>query len=288
MPGDRRITHDVSHVGPGATIKALLTAQATDVASLDRELLLAHATGRDRSFLRAHPEYVPHAAEAVHYRALVDRRADGEPLAYLTGHREFWGLRLTVTPAVLVPRPETELLVELAVARLSSGCRILDLGTGTGAIALALAAERPDCEIWALDRAEDALRVAHRNAQRLALDVHLVAGDWLEAIRGPFHVIVSNPPYVAAADPALEVSVAAHEPHAALHAGPDGLDALRTIIADAPLALGDDGWLIVEHGYAQGAAVRALMQSRGFGDIETHRDLAELERATLACWRPDR
>jgi release factor glutamine methyltransferase len=252
-------------------------------ARLDAELLLAHALGVSRASLYAHAEDEP--SDAVHdaFLRLADERMRGVPVAYLVGHREFWSLDLVVTPAVLVPRPETESLVELALERLErdTDALVADLGTGSGAIALAIARERPHSRIVATDRSEAALDVARGNARRLAIaNVAFAAGDWYEALAERFDVIVSNPPYVAAGDPHLEGDVR-HEPVPALVAGTDGLDALRRIVAGAPRHLRAGGSLLVEHGFDQGDAVRRLFRESGFLDVETARDAGGRERVTL-------
>jgi release factor glutamine methyltransferase len=256
--------------------------------ALDAEVLLAHVLGRTRSHLHARPDMPVADADAAAYRHLVEQRATGTPLAYLVGEREFWSLPLAVSPAVLIPRPETELLVELALSRLAPQSSVLDLGTGSGAIALALAHDRPDCKIYASDLSPAALSVAATNACRLALRVDFVCCRWFAGLRARFDVIVSNPPYVAANDPHLAAPSLAAEPALALVAGADGLAALRTIVAGAGARLHDGGWLILEHGAAQGAAVRDLLAHAGFTGIATERDLAGHERATLARWRDTR
>lgn len=257
-------------------------APASPTADLDAQLLLAHVLGISRARLAADPARPLGAAQVEALAALARRRLGGEPIAYLTGKREFWSLDLEVTPAVLVPRPETELVVERALAELSAiRCpAVLDLGTGSGAIALAIARERPDAVVTAVDLDAAALAVAERNATRLGIgNARFLRGSWYEAAGSALqHAIVSNPPYVAEGDPAL--AALAHEPRAALVAGADGLDALRAICAGAPARLVAGGVLIVEHGATQGAAVRALMAHSGLTGAITHRDLAGHERAT--------
>ncbi len=255
---------------------------------LDAELLLAHVFSGPRAHLRSHPEE-PAGGRAAEYRALIERRALGTPLAYLTGTREFWSLPLAVTPAVLVPRPETELLVEraLAVRRVPQG-RVADLGTGSGAVALALASERPHWQVTATDLSVDALAVARANAAQLALTgIDFRLGSWFAPLAGErFDLIVSNPPYVAADDPALADPVLAHEPRLALTPGPDALACLRTIARDAPRHLNHGGWLLLEHGAAQGAALRHELVLAGFRYVRSHRDLAGHERITEGQYDP--
>jgi len=250
-------------------------ARSTDERR-DRELLLAHVLGQNRAFLYAHPEAMV-CNERI--ESLLGRRERGEPIEYLTGTKEFWSLALEVTPAVLIPRPETELVVELARACVSEGQRVLDVGTGSGAIALAIASERPRCRVTASDTSIAALEVARRNAERLSIDVRFVESDWFAAIDGEFDVIVSNPPYIAMDDPHL--SVLAYEPREALVSGRDGLVALRRVISGAPAHLETSGALIVEHGNTQCIAVRELFERAGFAGVATHRDLAGHERVTL-------
>ncbi len=257
-------------------------AGVSDSPRLDAELLLAHALARPRSHLRAHPEAQAGAAQEEFFRELLAARLRGEPIAYLTGEREFWSLPLKVTPAVLVPRPETELLVEQLLQHVAAdaGAEILDLGTGSGAIAIALAHERRRWRITAVDRSAAALQVAESNAAALGLsNVEFRQGDWFEAVSGRrFHAVVSNPPYVAEGDPHLEDL--RFEPRAALTSGPDGLRDIRTIIAGTPQHLHAGGILLLEHGVAQGEAVRALLARHGFVQVETLRDLAGHERVS--------
>jgi len=262
-----------------------LADRAGDGARAEAEILLAHCLGCDRTALWARPETAVPSAVAAACRALARRRAAGEPVAYLVGHRGFWTLELEVTPAVLIPRPETELLVEQVLAAFPADApvRLVDLGTGSGAIALAVAAERPCWEILATDAAADALAVARRNAARLGLvAVAFRLGDWAQAFRPGerFSVIVSNPPYVAEGDPHLVEGDLPWEPRAALVAGPDGLDAIRRLAATAPAHLAPGGWLLLEHGADQGAAVRAILAGAGLDAVHTVRDLAGLERVS--------
>lgn len=248
------------------------------LAPIDAQVLLAFVVGRDRSWLVAHRDDVLSRDHLETYNALTRRRRDGEPVAYLTGMREFWGLPLRVTTDVLIPRPETETLVELALARLpvDADVRVLDLGTGSGAIALALAHERPRARVIATDASPAALDVALANAERLSIhNVTFVASDWYGAVGSePFNLIVSNPPYIAGGDPHLAEGDVRFEPASALTPGGDGLDALRAIIDGASARLVSGGTLLVEHGYDQREAVAALLQVAGFTRLITARDLA--------------
>jgi release factor glutamine methyltransferase len=265
---------------------ALAGAAAVLGTRLDAELLLAHVLGASRAGVVARDERELTPEEQGDFELLLGRRLAGEPLAYLTGTKEFWSLELEVTRDVLVPRPETELLVEWGLSCLPGPApRVLDLGTGSGAIALAIARERPGASIVATDISAAALAVARRNARRLRLaNVELLHGAYFEPLadRAPgdaaFAAILSNPPYVAAGDPHL--AALGFEPAGALVSGRDGLEALRAIVAGAPRHLQPGGWLLVEHGGAQGAAVRALFAQAGFDAVETRRDLAGHGRAT--------
>jgi len=249
--------------------------------ALDAEVLLAHVLAMDRGRLRARDAQPCPPAALARFRELVARRALGEPVAYLTGSKGFRDLELEVGPGVLIPRPETELLVELAL-RLCAGLdapAVLDVGTGSGAIALALARECPGATVVAVDVSPEALVVARRNAKRAGIaNVAFVRGRWLDAIAGRFDVIVSNPPYVAAGDPHL--SALAHEPVIALVPGPSGLEAIEALLARAPGQLARGGWLLVEHGSAQGGAVRRMFRQARLEEVGTFRDLAGLERVT--------
>ena len=254
-------------------------------ARFDAELLLGHALGRDRAWLYAHANDVVDAPQRERFAALCAERARGVPVAQLLGRRGFWTLDLGVTADTLVPRPETELLVESGLARIPAGAawRIADLGTGTGAIALSLALERPRCQVTATDSSTAALAVARGNAQRHGIaNVEFVHGDWLAPLHGRrFELIASNPPYIAEGDPHLRQGDLRFEPLQALASGRDGLDALRTIAAGAAALLVPGGWLLLEHGHAQGAAVRELLASGGFIDVETALDLEQRERVSM-------
>jgi release factor glutamine methyltransferase len=255
-------------------------------ADLDAAVLLAHVLGRSRTWLFAHAE-VPVAADCgARFAALIERRAAGEPIAYLSGSKSFWTLELTVGPAVLVPRPETELLVERALALLPlENVRAVDLGTGSGAIALALASERPLWRVTATDLSAQALALARANAFALGRELELLEGDWLKCLPGrSFELIVSNPPYVPAEDPALAGLGVRYEPRLALEAGADGMEHLRRIARDAPRHLVPGGWLLLEHGEHQARGVRDELVARGFAQVRSHRDLAGHERMTEGEW----
>lgn len=270
-------------------VAALLADSCSDPEGRrEAEILLACALGRGRAWLRAHPDCRPTPEETDRFATMWRRRTAGEPVAYIVGRREFWSLDLEVGPAVLIPRPETELLVELALAALPADrpCRVADLGTGSGAVALAIAAGRPRAVVVAVDIAAAAVALARANAERLSLaNLSFVVSDWFSALGGErFDLVVSNPPYVAAGDPHLGRGDLRFEPRRALVAGEDGLDALRAIAAAAPDHLQPGGHLLVEHGCDQGAAVRDLMAGRGLTGVGTGRDLAGLERVTYGVW----
>jgi release factor glutamine methyltransferase len=278
------------------TLAALLAgardrlAGTSESARLDSEVLLAAALGRPRSYLYTWPEHCPGEKTIRGFEALVEARVGGQPVAYLTGEKEFWSLTLKITPETLIPRPETELLVELALPRLPAhgGCTVLDLGTGSGAVALALARERPAARVVAVDNSGPALVVAGENATRHGLDnIRFVQGSWLMAVSTNVcaHAIVANPPYVASGDPHLGRGDPRFEPRSALVAGRDGLRHLEVIVAEAPGRLRPGGWLLLEHGYEQGGAVRGLMKDRRLTEIVTHEDLGGRERVTVGCWR---
>ena len=267
--------------------------QAQGLDRLDAQMLLLLALERDpndRAWLLAHDQDTLPPAAATRLNASAKRRLGGEPLAYIQGEKAFYGLRLQVDERVLVPRPDTEVLVEWSLAALDSmpaATRFLDLGTGSGAIALAVKSQRPAVQVTATDASEPALAVASSNAQRLGLPITFQAGPWLQAVSGlRFDVIASNPPYIAEGDkhlPALH-----REPISALTSGHDGLDDLRTLIATAPDALGAGGWLLLEHGHDQAAAVQALLSARGFGQVNSRTDLAGIQRCTGGQWPEQR
>lgn len=255
-----------------------------DSARTDAELLLAHALRQSRSWLYAHSDDELGGDQAHGFRALLERRRRGEPVAQILGVREFWSLPLLVTPDTLIPRPETELLVELALQRIAPGSplRVLDLGTGTGAIALAIAKERPQAEVTAIDADPRTLLVAKKNAARLGLDrVHFLLGNWFSAVRDErYDVIVSNPPYIADDDPHLKQGDLRFEPRSALASGIDGLDALRQIAGEAPRHLRAGGCVLLEHGLDQGPAVRALLAASGFTEVTTQADMEGRDRVS--------
>ena len=287
------------------TVEACLRqAQSHGLEKVDGQILLLHSLQRtlhDRAWLMAHDSDSLTPAQSAAWHEALQRRLQGEPVAYITGLKDFFGLTLAVDARVLDPRPDTETLVEWALTCLpefkpesrsestpapSNGSpRILDLGTGSGAVALALQHTRPDATVWAVDASEDALAVARANAASLQLGVQFIASDWLNAVdvqhTGRFDLIVSNPPYVAEGDPHL--AALTHEPLQALTSGPDGLDDIRQIIAQAPTFLSPGGWLLLEHGWDQAAPVQALLREAGFEQVQSRRDLSDIERCTGAA-----
>ena len=276
------------------TLQELLTkatalfGSVSPTPRLDAEVLLAHALGWDRSHLLAHADEAAEAQTARLFETLIAARMRGEPIAYLTSKREFWSLSLKVTPATLIPRPETELLVEQALERvpISAAWPILDLGTGSGAIALALASELPACKLIATDASVGALDIARTNAEALGItNVEFITGDWFAPLAGRrFRLIVSNPPYVEDADAHLAEGDVRFEPRSALASGADGLTDLRRIIAGASAHLETGASLLLEHGWRQGEAVRELLREAGFRSVTTYSDLAGHERVSAGVW----
>ncbi|MBU1284462.1 MAG: peptide chain release factor N(5)-glutamine methyltransferase [Gammaproteobacteria bacterium] len=270
-----------------ATIESLLNhAELPDSPTprLDAELLLAHALGKSRSYLHTWPERELDAPQLERYQAAITRRQAGEPVAYILGQQGFWSLELEVAAHTLIPRPDTELLVETVLALLpATPAALLDLGTGTGAIALALASERPAWRLTGVDRVPEAVALAERNRARLKLsNANFAESHWFSALVGQrFQLIVSNPPYIAADDRHLAEGDVRFEPSSALVAGADGLDDIRLIIQQAPDYLEAGGWLLLEHGFDQAVAVRELLSARGFSALESRRDLGGHERISL-------
>lgn len=265
------------------TLKAALEEASAAIGRLDAQVIMAHLLGVDRAYLAAHPMRVLSETEDARVDSLVARRALGHPVAYLLGSREFYSRDFEVSPDVLIPRPETETLVAAALERLAAGAgprAVLDLGTGSGAIAVTVAGERPGFAVTATDRSEAALGVARRNAARHGCTVELLAGPWFAPVAGRrFDAVLSNPPYVAAGDPHLAEGDLRFEPPDALADGsPDGLGSIREIVAGAPGHLNPGGWLLLEHGYDQAGAVASLLAAAGFEDIVSIADLAGIPR----------
>ena len=253
-------------------------------ARLEAQILLCRALGQPRSYLISHDRDPLSLEQAAAFDALIERRLKGEPIAYILGEREFYSLNFKTTPAVLIPRPETELLVELALARIPANRprRVLDLGTGSGSVAITLALHRPLTEVVAVDQSTAALAIARENAQSLgARNIRFIQSNWYGALSGEkFDLIVSNPPYIAAADPHLAQGDVRFEPIAALAAGSEGLDDIRLIVKDAPAHLNPSGWLLFEHGYDQAEACRELLIQAGFAQVASCNDLAGIPRVT--------
>jgi len=267
-----------------ALLKSAIEQIGGDSPRLDAELLLSHVTGLGRTSFRAWPEreVVPDQAQA--FRELVAERVKGLPIAYLLGQQEFWSLPLKVSPSTLIPRPDTECLVETALELpLPDNARVLDLGTGTGAIALALASEKPRWQIMASDRVEEAVELARENSRSLQLPITVVQSHWFDQIpESGFDLLISNPPYIPASDGHLHEGDVRFEPPSALVAGDDGLDDIRLLVAEGLKHLNPDGWMLLEHGYDQGEAVRNLFAAAGWRNIETRRDYGGNDRMTLA------
>jgi release factor glutamine methyltransferase len=275
------------------TIATALKIFQAEIDPIDARVLLQHTLKTNRAHLAAHPEQALGEIEQQQFENLVSRRKNGEPVAYIVGEREFFGLSFKVTPAVLIPRPETELLVEQALMRLPEhrSAHVLDLGTGSGAIAISIAKHRPNVRVTAVDASEAALTIASENAQCLlgnrAAAVQFIHSDWFSHVPNePYDLIVSNPPYVADDDPHLVQGDLRFEPHQALAAGPHGLSALAHIARNAAPRLALGGWLLLEHGYDQGNACNELMTAASFAHVATHQDLAGIDRVTVGQY-PD-
>ena len=284
---DYLLRHGNSNMSPllqQTTIAQALQQARPDIDATDARMLLQSALNVSHAHLIAHPSQELALEQAQQFYSLAARRATGEPVAYLVGEREFYSLNFKVTPAVLIPRPETELLVDLALERVSTDrpCKVLDLGTGSGAVAITIAKHRPLASITAVDSSAAAMVIAKMNAEHLvATNVRMLAGDWFSGVAGDeFDLIVSNPPYVADGDPHLEQGGLRFEPHTALTAGSDGLDCIRCIITAAPAHLIAGGWLLLEHGYDQAAACRQLLSKAGFDEVFSHPDLAGTMRVS--------
>jgi release factor glutamine methyltransferase len=257
--------------------------QTSPSPRIDADCLLQQVLQKDRAWLRSHDDVILDDAQLAAFEAALERRISGEPVAYITGQRGFWSLDLEVGPATLIPRPDTELIVEWALELIpvDAPWRVADLGTGSGAIALAVKKERPCCAVTAVDASPAALAMASANASRLRLEVSCVQGDWFAALdHGEFDLVLANPPYIAADDPHLVRGDLRFEPRSALVADEQGLADLRRIIEAAPSHIRKGGWLLLEHGYDQGEAVRALLTRQGFTEVVTRRDLGGLERAS--------
>ena len=254
-------------------------------ARLEAQVLLGRALGVAKSYLIAHSDEALTPEQLAQYQSLIERRLKGKPIAYILGEREFYSLNFKVTPAVLIPRPDTELLVELALTHTPQNqpCQVLDLGTGSGVVAISIAKHRPQASVTAVDQSLDALAVARENATTLAAsNIVFTHSDWYSALAGKkFDVIVSNPPYIEANDLHLKQGDLRFEPISALASGEDGLDSLRHIIGQAHAHLLPHGWLLFEHGYNQAAKCRALLVEHGFKQVESKRDLSGIERVTL-------
>ena len=273
---------------PSLTCEALLKSAVEQIGGdsprLDAELLLSHVTGLGRTSFRAWPEREVPTEQAEPFMNLVAQRASGQPIAYLLGEQEFWSLPLKVSSSTLIPRPDTECVVEAALSlELPANARVLDLGTGTGAIALALASEQPGWQIMASDRVEEAVALARENSQQLGLSITVVQSHWFDQIpAGSFDLLISNPPYIPASDRHLKEGDVRFEPESALVAGEDGLDDIRLLVTEGLDWLNLNGWMLLEHGYDQGEAVRDLFAKAGWRNIETRKDYGGNDRMTLA------
>lgn len=284
MPSQHSVEQTLKHAAQQ------LIESGSDSPSLDAAVLLCHALDKPRSFLLTWPEKILSAEQLADFNALLIRRCQGEPVAYIMGEREFWSLQLKVSPSTLIPRPDTERLVEVALEKASENQGdILDLGTGTGAIALALASELPQRQVWGVDLKPDAQLLAQSNAARLAIpNTRFLSGSWFEPIPDgtKFALIVSNPPYIEKEDPHLTQGDVRFEPLSALVADDNGLADIRHIATQAPQFLMSQGWLLFEHGFEQGTAVRELLVSLGYDNVATYKDYGDNDRVTIGQYSP--
>lgn len=280
----------------GESIQTLLKnsvtrlSQTSDTPHLDAEVLLCHCLSKNRSYLRAWPEHHPSEVQSLQFWTLIEQRCLGEPIAYLTGQREFWSRAFMVSPAVLIPRPDTELLIELSLQHLPSNqaCKIIDLGTGSGILAITLAAERPLADVIATDISTSALNIAKKNAQQLAVgNLRFLISDWFDTVtESNFDLVISNPPYIAADDPHLQQGDVRFEPESALISHEEGLKDIRLLAEQARNHLKPNGRLLIEHGYNQQTQVQAILQSFNYRQIQTHPDLSGNPRVTSGIWKP--
>ncbi|MDD2737850.1 MAG: peptide chain release factor N(5)-glutamine methyltransferase [Methylomonas lenta] len=285
-----------SQTHSGESIQTLLKnsvtrlSQTSDTPHLDAEVLLCHCLSKNRSYLRAWLEHHPSEAQSLQFWALIKQRCLGEPIAYLTGQREFWSRAFMVSPDVLIPRPDTELLIELSLQHLPSNQagKIIDLGTGSGILAITLAAERPLADVIATDISSAALNIAKKNAQQLAVgNLRFLISDWFDAVtESNFDLVISNPPYIAADDPHLQQGDVRFEPESALISGEEGLKDIRLLSEQARNHLKPNGLLLIEHGYNQQTQVQAILQSFNYRQIQTHPDLSGNPRVTSGIWNP--
>lgn len=294
IPSASVIANSPHLANSGSTLQNLLgiasgqLGAAFETATLDAEVLLCHCLNKNRSFLRAWPEYQPSAEQTAQFQCLVEQRAQGTPIAYLTGEREFWSRQFKVAPEVLIPRPDTELLIELSLARLPIGRpgRIIDLGTGSGIIAITLAAERPILQVTATDISAPALAIAQHNATQLNThNVSFLLSNWFEGVGASrFELVISNPPYIAAHDPHLRQGDLRFEPQGALISAENGLHDIQVLAEQARSHLADGGHLLIEHGYNQQSAVQAIFANLHYQDVTTHLDLSGNPRVTSGIW----
>ena len=264
--------------------------QSSDTARMDAEVLLSHVFGRSRTYLRTWPQHILSIGQHAQFLKLLERRCNGEPISYIIGSRDFWDMTLTVSPDTLIPRPETETLVEQALMRIpvDAHWQIADLGTGSGAIALAIARERPGCQLVATDISAAALTIAQSNAKQLQVDnICFIEGDWFSPLSGQFfHIVLSNPPYIHPDDAHLQQGDLRFEPLSALQSGPDGMADIRSICESARQGLRPGGWLLLEHGFEQGPPTRDSLKNLGYQHVKTKEDLACNPRVSLGQWHP--